>query len=37
MKIPANTAVIEGEVLALHCDITGTDPVISWKIGKNID
>lgn len=33
-KVPDNMAVVEGEKLLIHCKALGTDPKITWKIGK---
>lgn len=33
-NMPDNMAVVEGEKLTIHCIAFGTDPVISWLIGK---
>lgn len=34
-KIPDNLVVVEGEKLQIHCKAFGTDPKITWKIGKS--
>lgn len=33
LKLPTNTAVVEGEKLTIHCLVIGTDPIIVWTVG----
>ncbi|GAB0096788.1 hypothetical protein DMENIID0001_123540 [Sergentomyia squamirostris] len=35
VKLPSNTAVVEGEKLAIQCIVVGTDPIINWTILDN--
>jgi len=34
-KIPENSGVTEGEKLVIVCKVTGTNPVITWKVGNS--
>lgn len=34
LKLPTNTAVVEGEKLTIHCLVIGTDPIITWTVGN---
>lgn len=33
-KLPENLSVVEGEKLRIHCNVLGTDPVVTWRVGK---
>lgn len=34
-NMPDNLSVVEGEQLHIHCKAFGTDPEITWTIGKH--
>lgn len=33
-QVPDNLNVVEGERLEIHCKALGTDPQITWRVGK---
>ncbi|XP_017060423.2 basigin isoform X2 [Drosophila ficusphila] len=34
VRVPSNTAVVEGEKMSVTCSVVGTDPQLSWTFGN---
>ncbi|XP_017068449.1 neuroplastin isoform X2 [Drosophila eugracilis] len=34
VRVPSNTAVVEGEKMSVTCTVVGTDPQLSWTFGN---
>lgn len=36
-KLPENLSVVEGEKMRIHCNVLGTDPVVTWRVAIEED